>query len=435
MDPRQADLLRQHHSFGGGSSSSSSQGGGGIGSSSSKATTSSASKAFQHTTNALETLGSTSSRTSGSEAATSYSSGFRQPTSSTAGSAGGMMDWDSFLGSSESTLQDQDSGPYKPPSMASFGFSTLSDSEPVSSARHNLFPQQPQQEQRRHQFAEASSSHSQAPNAYQAHLSQSMNLNPANHAAFLEYLKSTAYPTQSSPSALTATAVAATTSSSAPPLSSTSVTPASQFHHQSYQPYQPYQPPTSTTARPLFSNDIQHQLQQDGGDVLAFLELTSYSEYVDELDSAGAAIEKHQHDRKEFVYSQDSLGTNPAGRSIFSTLQLIQHLPSERQDIVSYLLQQGTYTDDVWSRPFGHDVQREEGASLAATMAEQDRFLEEQYQKEEGKGQDATEEEMERVLKEIVENAKDEVKAGQTDGRALNRLLMVRSHITMGTKL
>ncbi|KAK5809913.1 hypothetical protein F5H01DRAFT_381303 [Linnemannia elongata] len=442
LDPRQADVLRQHHSFGGGSSSSSSQGG--IGSSSSKATTSSASRAFQHTTNALETLGSSSS-TSGAGSGTGYTSGFRQPVSSTAESAGGMMDWDSFLGSSESTVQEN-SAPYKPPSMASFGFSTLSDPQSVSApsapTRHDLFPQQPyQQEQGRQQFAKAPAVHSPAPNAYQAHLSQPMNLTPANHAAFLEYLKSTAHPTQSS--STSASTTTATASSSAPlsasttanatpfPVTTTRPSPPLQFQHQ---PYQPYQPPSASTARPLFSNDIQHQQHHDGGDVLAFLNSTSYAEYVDEIDSAGAAIEKHQNDRREFVYSytQDSVGTGPAGRSIFSTLQLIQHLPSERQDIVSYLLQQGTYTDDVWSRPFVQDVQREEGASLAATQAEQDRFLKEQFER---KGGDATEEEMERVLKEIVEGAKEEVKTGQTDGRALNRLLMVRSHITMGTKL
>ncbi|KAK3824358.1 MAG: hypothetical protein JOS17DRAFT_751572 [Linnemannia elongata] len=442
LDPRQADMLRQHHSFGGGSSSSSSQGG--IGSSSSKATTSSASRAFQHTTNALENLGSRSS-TSGAGSGTGYSSAFRQPASSTAGSSGGMMDWDSFLGSSKSTVQE-DSAPYKPPSMASFGFSTLSDPElvpaPSAPTRQDLFPQQPyQQEQGQRQFTEAPAVHSQASNAYQAHLSQPMNLTPANHAAFLEYLKSTAYPTQSS--SASASTTTATASSSAPLSASTTVnatpisttttrpSPPPQFQHQSYQPYQL---PITSTARPLFSSDIQHQQHHDGGDVLAFLNSTSYSEYVDEIDYAGAAIEKHQHDRREFVYtySQDSLGTGPAGRSIFSTLQLIQHLPSERQDIVSYLLQQGTYTDDVWSRPFVQDVQREEGASLAATQAEQDMFLKEQLERRSG---DATEEEMERVLKDIVEGAKEEVKAGQTDGRALNRLLMVRSHITMGTKL
>ncbi|KAF9551489.1 hypothetical protein EC957_008158 [Mortierella hygrophila] len=445
LDPRQADVLRQHHSFGGGSSSSSSQGG--IGSSSSKATTSSASRTFQHTTNALETLGSSSS-TSGAGSGTGYSSGFRQPASSTVESAGGMMDWDSFLGSSDSTVQE-DSAPYKPPSMASFGFSNLSDPESVSvpsaPPRHDHFSQQPyQQEQGRRQFAEAPAAHSQAPNTYQAHLSQPMNLTPANHAAFLEYLKSTAYPTQSS--SASASTTAATASSSAPlsasltanstPASATTTrqSPPPQFQHQPYQPYQPYQPPQTSMARPIFSNDIQNQQHHDGGDVLAFLNSTSYSEYVDEIDSAGAAIEKHQHDRREFVYtySQDNLGTGPTGRSIFSTLQLIQHLPSERQDIVSYLLQQGTYTDDVWSRPFVQDVQSEEGASLEATQAEQDRFLKDQL---EGRGGDATEEEMERVLKEIVEGAKEEVKTGQTDGRAVNRLLMVRSHITMGTKL
>lgn len=146
-------------------------------------------------------------------------------------------------------------------------------------------------------------------------------------------------------------------------------------------------------------------------------------------------IEKHQQERREFVYTytEADLGR----RSLFSTLQLIQHLPSERQDIVQYLLQQGSYAEDVWARPFSQDVRAEEGVSLDATLAEQDRFLKEQLQKREGGEGDEMEEEMERVLKEIVENAKEEVTStgGQKDGKALNRLLMVRSHITMGTKL
>ncbi|KAF9903659.1 hypothetical protein EC991_003480 [Linnemannia zychae] len=419
LDPRQADVLRQHHSFG---STGSSRGAGDIGSSSSKANTSSASRTFQHTTNALETLHSSSSSSSGARSGAGYSSGFRQtaPTSSTVSTGGeGSMDWDSFLGSSESNIQEN--APYKPPSMTAFGFSTLHDPEPASATRHTAFFSPQQQQQQRHQFDEAPQ---QQQSVYQAHVSQPMNLTPANHAAFLEYLKSTAHPTQDP----------TTSTSSAPP---TTVPP--QFQHQSYHPpSQQHYHSISSTARPLFSNDIQHQQHLDGNDVLAFLDSTSYSEFVDEVEAAG--IEKHQLERREFVYSEASLG--PVGsrqtRSIFSTLQLIQHLPSERQDIVQYLLQQGTYADDVWSRPFGHDEQREEAASLAATQAEQDEFLQQQHQKYSGGSQesvDATTEEMERVLKQIVENATEEVKTGQTDGRALNRLLMVRSHITMGTKL
>ncbi|KAG0305914.1 hypothetical protein BGZ97_000933 [Linnemannia gamsii] len=254
-----------------------------------------------------------------------------------------MMDWDSFLGSSEATVQD--SAPYKPPSMASFKFSTLSDPEPELATRDDLLPPEPYQlpQQGRHQFAEAPSS-SQAADAYQAHLSQPMNLTPANHAAFLEYLKSTAYATQQySTSVSASTTTATTTTSSSAPLSSSTAnaTPVSamtattrpappQFQHQSYQPYQPYQPSASTTAQPLFSSDIQHQQHHDGGDVLAFLNSTSYSEYVHELDSAGVMIEKHQQERREFVYTytEADLGR----RSLFSTLQMIQHLPSERQD-------------------------------------------------------------------------------------------------------
>ncbi|KAF9128855.1 hypothetical protein BGW39_004668 [Mortierella sp. 14UC] len=339
------------------------------------------------------------------------------------------MDWDSFLGTSESNIQED--APYKPPSMASFGFSTLHDPEPVSATRHNAFlppPPQQQQQQQRRQFAEAP----QQQSAYQAHLSQPMNLTPANHAAFLEYLKSTAHstqaPTTSTPSAPPAPAAASATTTEPP-----------QFQHQSYHPpSQVHHYGVASTARPLFSNDVQHQQHLDGSDVLAFLDSTSYTEFVDEVEAAG--IEKHQLERREFVYSEASLG--PAGsrqtRSLFSTLQLIQHLPSERQDIVQYLLQQGTYADDVWSRPFGHDEQREEAVSLAATRAEQDEFLRQQHQKDLGGSQesdDATTEEMERVLKQIVENATEEVKTGKTDGKAVNRLLMVRSHITMGTKL
>ncbi|KAG0203055.1 hypothetical protein BGX28_004551 [Mortierella sp. GBA30] len=184
----------------------------------------------------------------------------------------------------------------------------------------------------------------------------------------------------------------------------------------------------------------------DGSEVLAFLDSTSYSDFVDELESAGNAIEKHQQDRREFVYSETSLGPSATTRALLSTLQLIQNLPTERQDIVQYLLNQGTYAEDVWSRPFGHDQETQEGPSLAATRAEQSMFLKRQHesgQEEVGQGGegdgagggDATTEEMERILKQIVDDAKEEVKTGDTNGRALNRLVMVRSHITMGTKL
>ncbi|KAG0198904.1 hypothetical protein BGX33_012000 [Mortierella sp. NVP41] len=361
------------------------------------------------------------------------------PMPSTASTGG--MDWDNFLASSDSTIQEDT--PYKPPSMASFGFSALSNPEPVSATRQDHLPQQlqqlsQQQHQQRHQFPEGPQS------AFQAHLSQPMNLTPANHAAFLEYLKSTAHPTTTTTTTTQSSAPSSTTT--ATPISLASATrPPPQFQYQPspHQHTSNYYP--ASTARPLFSNDIQHQQHLDGSDVLAFLDSTSYSEFVDEVEAAG--IEKHQQERREFVYS-DEAGLGPAGgrhtRSIFSTLQLIQHLPSERQDIVQYLLQQGTYAEDVWSRPFGHDGQREEAASMAATQAEQDLFLQQQYQRkqqQQGDGDseegtdDATTEEMERVMKQIVENATEEVKTGQTDGRALNRLLMVRSHITMGTKL
>ncbi|KAG0260930.1 hypothetical protein BG011_001530 [Mortierella polycephala] len=393
LDPRQPDLIRQHHSFG--------TSGSGVGSST-KASTSSATRSFQHASNALETI--ENNQASSNQGITSgpsiQSTGFRGPATSQGGTGAsadtGAMDWDNFLSSSESTVLDDQ--PYKPPTMESFGFSSMTTpSESSSSHMHHQDPvsQLPGLSQQAHQDL----------------LSQSVNLTPDNHADFLEYLKSTAHQ-PSSPFALP-------------------------NHPQYYQQQQQQQQQGqwhSPSNASRFSNDIQHQQRLDGSDVLAFLESTSYSDYVDELESAG--IEKHQQERREFVYSEDTLG--PVGvntQSLFSTLQLIQHLPSERQDIVQYLLQQGTYTDDIYSRPFGHDTMREEAASMAATQAEQDMFLRQQQQGSGGGQTDATTEEMERILKQIVDDAKTEVKAGETDGKAVNRLMKVRSHIIMGTKL
>lgn len=165
----------------------------------------------------------------------------------------------------------------------------------------------------------------------------------------------------------------------------------------------------------------------DGGDVIAFLESTSYSDFVDQVEAAG--IDKHQHDRRTFVYSEASLG--PQTQSLFSALQLIQHLPSERQDVVQYLLQQGTYADDVWGRPFAHDTEREEAASLAATRAEQDQFIQWAQQQENTTSQGATTQEMEQILRQIVDDAKEEVKTGETNGKALDRLMAVRGRINL----
>ncbi|KAF9959223.1 hypothetical protein BGZ72_010061 [Mortierella alpina] len=418
LDPRQASVITQHHSLNtttGGSSSSS----GFLAGPNSKAgaAASTASRSFQHATTALEkTLEGSSSNSDATAFAqpSSSSHGFRHAAGS--GSATGAMDWDNFLASSDSTVQDD--RPYQPPSMSSFNFSTLAAPEPAMRQQHQ------QQEQQAREFD----------SAFQAHLSQPMNLTPANHAAFLEYLKSTAHPTPQTP-----TAVPSTSSSSSHFASSSSV------QHQWYTPTHSTDPDGSRRMM-MISDDIQRQRHMDGSEVLAFLESTSYSDFVDELDSAGGMMERHQHERRQFVYSEPAASSLRNGSSssstLFSTLQLIQNLPSERQDIVQYLLNQGTYSEDVWARPFGHDEGSHEAASLAATLAEQDEFLRRQHDKaEQGGGQqqqedeDATTEEMERVLKQIVDDAKQEVKTGQTDGRAVNRLLMVRSHITMGTKL
>ncbi|KAF9171719.1 hypothetical protein BGX21_006882 [Mortierella sp. AD011] len=387
LDPRQANILTQHDSHGSSTSLSNSAASG----STSKASTSSASRTFQHATNALETIGSSSvsDSTSGSMQPTGFRSApstFQQMGDAASANAGGAMDWDSFLASSESTVQDDQ--PYSPPSMSSSRFMSITPpTETFPSQAHDRRLQQAQQ----HDF------HAHEP-IYQAHMSQSMNLTPANHAAFLEYLKSTASSTTTSQT-------------------------------------QPSEVAQSVWSGSSFSNDIQRQQQMDGGQVLAFLDSTSYSDFVDQIEAEG--VEKHQQVRREFVYSEATLG--PQTQSLFSTLQLIQHLPSERQDIVEYLMQQGTYSEDVWSRPFGHDTNREEAASLAATLAEQDQFLHQQQQRSSSiggsDGDDAMTAEMERVLKQIVDDAKKEVKTGETNGKALNRLMMVRSHITMGTKL
>ncbi|KAF9985789.1 hypothetical protein BGZ75_002536 [Mortierella antarctica] len=415
IDPRQASVISQHHSLNntlsGGSSSSS----GFLAGPNSKAgaAASSASRSFQHATAALERTLEGSSHDSSRDAtafAQPSSGGFRQPAGSGSGSGSGAtaaagtgaMDWDNFLASSDSTVQED--RPYQPPSMSSFNFSTLATPESV------LYRQPQPQQQFDHQEQQAREFDS----AFQAHLSQPMNLTPANHAAFLDYLKSTGHP----------------------PTTPTTAAPSSVQHNEKQ-----WHTPTTAPGMSMISDDIQRQRHMDGSDVLAFLESTSYSDFVDELDAAGGMIDRHQHDRREFVYSEAS--SSSSSNTLFSTLQLIQNLPSERQDIVQYLLSQGTYSEDVWARPFGHDDGSHEAASMAATLEEQDAFLRRQHDKAEHGGggeaeedNDATTAEMERVLKQIVDDAKTEVKTtGQTDGRAVNRLLMVRSHITMGTKL
>ncbi|KAF9576288.1 hypothetical protein EC968_009262 [Mortierella alpina] len=455
IDPRQASVITQHHSL---NSSHPSTTGGGTSSSgflagpNSKAgaAASSASRSFQHATTALDRTRESSRNnrdaTTTDFAQPSSGGGFRQFAGAEGGSgagsgagagagaglATGAMDWDNFLASSDSTvLEDR---PYQPPSMSSFNFSTLVTPESATYQQPHRQHQYQHQHQHRYQLDQEQQARD-FDAAFQAHLSQPMNLTPANHAAFLDYLKSTAHP-------LPTSQAPTVPSSASPSFSSSSHAFASSVQQQWHSP---------TPIPGMVSNDIQRQRDMDGSDVLAFLESTSYSDFVDELDSAGGMIERHQHDRRQFVYSETTLlgpSSSSLSRTLFSTLQLIQNLPSERQDIVQYLLSQGTYSEDVWARPFGHDERSHEAASMAATLAEQDEFLRRQQAKAEqqqasptpggGNEEDdaTTTEEMERVLKQIVDDATTEVKkTGQTDGRAINRLLMVRSHITMGTKL
>lgn len=320
----------------------------------------------------------------------------------------GMTDWDSFLSSSESTLHEEQ--PYKPPTIESFGFSSLPEQALAPLPHHQVTEHYPGQE-------DAQSFES----IYQHHLSQSIDLTPTNHTAFLEYLRSTANNSAQSESS-----------------SSFSYTPTlaqlrhAQPHSQHWIQVNDWRPVSESGGLPA-SGDIQRQQLTDGGDVLAFLESTSYSDFVDQVEAEG--IDKHQQDRRTFVYSEAMLG--PQAQSLFSALQLIQHLPSERQDVVQYLFQQGTYSDDVWGRPFAHDTEGEEAASRAATRAEQDRFIERAQQQARTQGQQgaggegATTEEMEQILRQIVQDAKTEVKTGETNGKALNRLLTVRNRITM----
>ncbi|GJJ73141.1 hypothetical protein EMPS_05499 [Entomortierella parvispora] len=391
LDPRQASNLTQHGGFsysgsGGGSSSSSSAFLGG--SSSKSAAGSSSARAFQHASQALETLGGSSNNSPVS--LEQQSQGFRTPsiayvpgtTSAAATAGGGMtMDWDNFLASSESTLTED--RPYQPPT---YSFESMSLLEPRvdfnSTSQSTAFPRHADQ---------------QTPTTRQLHLSQLLersqpiNLTPANHAAFLQYLRSTTAPS--------------------PPQSS-----------------QPYIPSGHQTGGGFQSHDVLRQQQLDGSDVLQFLNSTSYSDFVESVESAG--LEKHQVERREFVY--EDVITGPGGR-LASLLSLIQNLPSERQDVVQYLLQQGTYTDDIWSRPFGHDAQRAEAASVAATLAEQDQFLQQQQSRAAADGSgsqlDKEEAEMERVLQQIVDDAKKEAETGDSKGKALDRLLMVRKHL------
>ncbi|KAI1320560.1 hypothetical protein EDD11_000522 [Mortierella claussenii] len=439
LDPRQADVVRQHHSIGSGSLSTSSAPMG-----SKAGTSSAAATAFQHTANVLETLNNTGSSSGATEHSLQRASGFREQSAAIGRGGGGVtgtggaVDWDNFLASSESALQDDQ--PYQPPSMSSFGFAARSAFEPPRS--HSMQTEQLRQHSRTQPAQDQG-----LESAYQAHLSQPMNLTPANHAVFLEYLKSTATmsaidstPTNvQSTSMSTFTTTGTTATSSQGPLvpvvaQEQSLQPQNGRNNKEYR--STYASPElqrqaqALNTESLFSNDVYRQQHLDGSDVLSLLESTSYSEFVDQIEAEG--IDRHQHDRREFVYSEVMLG--PRTGSLLSTLQLIQHLPSERQDIVQYLLQQGTYAEDVWSRPFGHDAAMEEARSLAATQQEQELFLKQQ-QELGTSGDGATTEEMERVLQQIVEDAKKEVKTGETNGRALNRLMMVQSHITMGTKL
>lgn len=284
------------------------------------------------------------------------------------------MDWDNFLASSESTLTED--RPYQPPT---YSFESMSLSEP----RVDSF-----------QSTTRLGHTNQTPTTLRHHLSQPINLTPANHAAFLQYLRSTTAPSQ-------------------PPQSS-----------------QQHLPSGHQTGGGLQSRDVLRQQQLDGGDVLQFLNSTSYSDFVENVESAG--LDKHQMERREFVYEDviTGPGARAGGGRLATLLSLIQNLPSERQDVVQYLLQQGTYTDDIWSQPFGHNAERVEAASMAATMAEQDQFLKQQ-QGRAGGGTllDEEEAEMERVLQQVVDDAKKEAEAGDTNGKALDRLLMVRKHL------
>ncbi|KAF9428161.1 hypothetical protein BGZ94_003202 [Podila epigama] len=402
------------------------------------------SASYQHATRALETVHGHTTSPSGSNSTSSAPSGFRSSSTSTpaatasSGSSGGsagagmVMDWDNFLSSSESTIPDDQ--PYQPPAFSSF-------SQPNSQPQPTrLFPSTAPTA---HALGSGSlGAPAPAPaigSVYQNHLSQPMNLTPANHAAFLEYLKSTASTTTAGQQVQSNHPHVSSTSFQSQPQLPSLPHPGS-HSSSNYHPYAPYTPiGTTSSAQPLISHDVQLQHQRDGEDVLAFLNSTSYSDFVEELEAAG--LEKYQHERRQFHYTEAMVS-----QRLFSTLSLIQHLPSERQDIVQYLLQQGTYTDDVYSQPYGWD-ERDESTSLAATRSEQDQFLQTQLQKQGGSshldGKDnaeskdggATTAEMERVLAEIVADAKKEVSTGETQGKALNRLLMVRSHITMGTKL
>jgi len=395
LDPRQASLLGQLSSLG---SSTTGPSGGSVIGSSSKSSTSAASRSFHHASNALETLESNSHRAGSSHrrgsGAVETPSGFKTTPSAPSPQAG-TMDWDNFLTSSdESTLQDDP--PYKPPSFESFGFSSTLADEQASGLPYRPYPPNAVHPQETRSLE----------SIYQTH-SPSIDLTPSNHTAFLEYLKSTG--DSSSPW----TGSSAGPQQAQPPLHHWVDRQANEWH-------------ATSGGRPA-SNDIQRQQLMDGGEVMAFLESTSYADFVDQIEAEG--MDKHQQDRRTFVYSETSLG--PQSHALFSALQLIQHLPSERQDVVQYLLQQGTYTDDVWGRPFAHDTAREEAASLAATRAEQDQFLQQAHQtRAQGEGGEATTEEMERILKQIVEDAKTEVKTGETNGKALNRLMTVRNRIT-----
>ncbi|KAF9578222.1 hypothetical protein BGW38_006095, partial [Lunasporangiospora selenospora] len=396
--------------------------------------TAAATRTLQHTRNAIETLASGSTQEQQQQQhqqasmswAGNVGSGFRTATtpSSNHDPSAVHMDWDNFLASSESDLPETMEDTRSRTAFNSFASPSSSIRTGTMNQRINHPWGNPDDEasafvERQLQGLQLQSQE-QAPSPTVYSPPTNFHLTPANHGAFLDYLRSTATATP-----MTANPV---------------ITPLSppQIPSQQQQVWPSSLGPSTAT----FSSEIHRQQHLDGLDVVAFLESTSYSEYVEELESASMQLDRHQTVRKEyryqFCYTDEWMRGRPAGLRL--TMQLIQDLPSERQDIVQYLMQktqqlpQGSYAEDVYSHPFGHDQDQVEAASLEATRQEQEQFLAEQRRRAAGSGEedgeeDATTREMERVLKEIVEEAKEEVKGGETDGRALNRLMMVRKHM------
>ncbi|KAG0227543.1 hypothetical protein BGW42_002902 [Actinomortierella wolfii] len=360
LDPRHADIVRLNGAMAnnsGGSSSSFSA--------SAKPSTSASQSTFRHASRAVETLSeSSSSRTQPSSANSgtmSSTTGFRTPAPATAApsSGTGMMDWDAFLASPESDLINDT--PYRPPPMSSFSFSSM---QQISGNTSTLGTRQ--------QLHQPIWEHDQRQSAHASHVTDTTrNLAP---------------PT---------TFMSASTAPSTFALNDT--------RHG------------GDGGGALTSRMVQQQRMEDGMEVVAFLNSTSYTDYVEALEAV--EVDRHQQQRKQYQYNDPHTPTT----TTTTTTNIIrqQDLPSDQQDIVAYAEGQRTMADDIDARPFDHDEVGQELRSLMAERAEKERFLQgimslKNQASDSGEGvaetsgtgeKEATLEEMEKIMARITNDS------------------------------